>query len=156
MLSFWCLHDVMTSWRDVMTSQNSFLLYQLVDVLKWWYACIFVDISVEGFQTIMVSACKCARALISFLFLWFLWWLNSTWSFSLYLHDGITSRNDVMTSLNMLYLFQRWFFFCFYNNLGCQIQKIIDFVFSYVVMSQRDAMTSWHNYMTSQNSFQLY
>ena len=54
MLSFWCLHDVMTSWRDVMTSQNSFLLDQLVDVLKWWYTCISVDISVEGFQTIMV------------------------------------------------------------------------------------------------------
>ena len=43
---FLCLHDVITSWRDVMTSQNSFLLYQLVDVLKWWYTCISVDISV--------------------------------------------------------------------------------------------------------------
>ena len=50
-------------------------------------------------------------------FLWFCWWLNSTWLLSSYLHDGITSQNDVMTSLNMLYLSQlvdvltRWFFF---------------------------------------------
>ena len=35
-------------------SQNSFLLYQLVDVLKWWYTCISVDILVEGFQAIIV------------------------------------------------------------------------------------------------------
>ena len=37
-----------------MTSQNSFLPYQLVDVLKWWYTCISVDISVDGFQAIIV------------------------------------------------------------------------------------------------------
>ena len=49
MLSVLCLHDVMTSWRDVMTSQNSFILYQPVVVLKWWYTCI----SVDGFQTII-------------------------------------------------------------------------------------------------------
>ena len=76
-----------------------------------------------------ITACKCARALISFLFLWFRWWLNSTWLLSLYLHDGITSGNDAMTSLNMLYLSQlvdvleRWFFFCFYSDLGCKIKK---------------------------------
>ena len=80
-------------------------------------------------RTAFISACKCARELIPFSFLWFLWWLNSTWLLSSYLHDGITSRNDVMTSLNMLYLSQRvdvlerWFFFCFYSILGCQVQK---------------------------------
>ena len=70
----------------------------------------------------------CSRAdFISFL--WFRWWLNSTWLLSLYLHDGITSRNDVMTSLHMLYLSQlvdvlaRWLFFCFYSILGRQVQK---------------------------------
>ena len=98
-LSFLCLHDVMTSWRDVMTSQNSFLLYQLVDVLKWWYTCISVNIRVMGSKqsscmylhdiimskrdvmtllkllhdvkkrTAFISACKCARGLISFSFL---------------------------------------------------------------------------------------
>ena len=80
-------------------------------------------------RTVFISACKCAGELILFSFLWFLWWLNSTWLFSSYLHDGITSWNDVMTSLNMLYLSQlvdvleRWFFFCFYSILGCQVQK---------------------------------
>ena len=80
-------------------------------------------------RTAFNSACKCARELISFSFLWFRWWLNSTWLLSSYLHDGITSRNDVMTSLNMLYLSQlvdvleRLFFFCFYSILGCQVQK---------------------------------
>ena len=53
-LSILCLHDVVTSRRDVMTSQNSFLLYQLVDVLNWWYTCIYVDISVNGFQATTV------------------------------------------------------------------------------------------------------
>ena len=80
-------------------------------------------------RTVFISAYKCDRVLISFSFLWFLWWLNSTWLLSSYLHDGITSRNDVMTSLNMLYLSQlvdvleRWFFFCFYSIMGCQVQK---------------------------------
>ena len=54
MLSFLCSHDVTTSWRDVMMSQSSFLLSQLVDVLKQWYTCISVDISVDGFQAIIV------------------------------------------------------------------------------------------------------
>ena len=44
----------MMSWRDVMTSQTSFLLYRLVDVLKWWYTCISEDNSVDGFQAIIV------------------------------------------------------------------------------------------------------
>ena len=52
MLLFLCSH-VITSWRDVMTAQNS-LLCQLVDVLKLLYRFIFVDISVAEFQTIIV------------------------------------------------------------------------------------------------------
>ena len=60
---------------------------------------------------------------------------------SSYLHDGITSRNDVMTSLNMLYLSQlvevleRWFFFCFYSFLACLVQKCYRFCV---------CMMSWH------------
>ena len=54
MLSFLCLHEVMTSWRDVMTSQNSLFLYQFVDVLKWWYTFISVDILVAGYRAIIV------------------------------------------------------------------------------------------------------
>ena len=77
MLSFLCLHDVMTSWRDIMTSQNSFLLYQLVDILKWWYTCISVDISVDEFRAIIVyvfakltpsiSTCRVTRQMIRLL-----------------------------------------------------------------------------------------
>ena len=104
-------------------------------------------------RTDFISACKCAGELILFSFLWFLWWLNSTWLLSSYLHDGITSRNDVMTSLNMLYLSQlvdvleRWFFFVSIVFWVAKFKNIIDFVFSYVVMSQSDTMTSWHDYM---------
>ena len=37
-----------------MTSQNSLLLFKLVDVLKWWYRFISVDtISIAKFQTII-------------------------------------------------------------------------------------------------------
>ena len=179
MLSFLCLHDVMTSWRDVMTSQNSLLLYQLVDVLKWWYTCIYVIISIAGFQTNIVyvlawclhvitwrhdvtkittrrqetnclhpSLQMCSRA-DSILFLWFRWLLNSTWLLSSYLHDGITSRNDVMTSLNMLYLSQlvdvlaRWFFSCFYSISGWQVHKYHWFcicICGYVIKWHYDVM----------------
>ena len=179
MLSFLCLHDVMTSWRDVMTSQNSLLLYQLVDVLVWWYTCIPVIIPIAGFQANIVyvlawclhvltwrhdvtkiitwrqetnclhpSLQMCSRA-DSISFLWFRWLLNSSWLLSLYLHDGITSRNDVMTSLNMLYLSQlvdvlaRWFFFCFYSILGWQVQKYHWFcicICGYVIKWRYDVM----------------
>ena len=101
-------------------------------------------------QAAFISACKCAWAMISFLFLWFLWWLNSTWLSSLYLHEGMTSQNDVMTSLNMLYLSQLvdvlewWFCFCFYSNLGCQIQKYHPFcilICGHVTTWRYDVMT---------------
>ena len=89
----------------------------------------------------------CSRDSISFL--WFRWWLNSSWLLSLYLHNGLTSRNDVMTSLNMLYLSQlvdvlaRWFFFCFYSILGWQVQKYHRFcicICGYVIKWRYDVM----------------
>ena len=40
------------TWRHDVT--KLILLYQLVDVLKWWYTCISVDIPVDGFQAITV------------------------------------------------------------------------------------------------------
>ena len=118
-LLFLCLHDVMTSWRDVMMSQNSLLLYQLVDVLKWWNTCISVIISIAGFQAIIVYVLAWCLLVItwrhdvtkittwcqetnclhlslrmcsradSISLLWIYWWLNSTWLLSSYLHDGI-------------------------------------------------------------------
>ena len=42
-------HDV-TSWCH----KTGLLLYQLVDVLKWWYTCISVIISIAGFQANIV------------------------------------------------------------------------------------------------------
>jgi hypothetical protein len=156
MLSFLCLHDVMTSWRDVMMSQNSLLLYQLVDVLKWWYICISVIISIAGFHAIIVyvlawclhaitwrhdvtawrtqtffliSACRCARKMIIFLFLWNFGLLSSKMLSVLYLHDDVTSWRHVMTSKTggtlsqLVDVLARWLFFCFYSILGWQVQK---------------------------------
>ena len=86
-------------------------------------------------RTAFISACKCARELISFSVLWFLRWLNLTWLLSSYLHDEITSQNYVMTSLNMLYLSQlvdvlkRFFFFVFIVFWVNKFKNIIDFVF---------------------------
>ena len=90
----------------------------------------------------------CSRA-DSISFLWFLWWLNSTRLLSSYLHDSMMSRNDVMTSLNMLYLSQlvdvlaRWFFFCFYCFSGWQVQKYYWFcicICGYVIKWRYDVM----------------
>ena len=171
-----------------MTSQNSFLLYQLVHVLKWWYMCISLDISVEGFQTIMV-----------YVYAWCLHVINwrhdvtkiTTWrqeTSCLHLSLQMCSSADfifvsvisLMAELNLIIVVV----FPWWNNVtkwrhavlisACRraremilyfvsvviwvakFKNIIDFVFSYVVMSQRDAITSWHDYMTSQNSFHLY
>ena len=63
------------------------------------------------------------------------------WLLSSYLHDSMTSRNDVMTSLNMLYLSQlvdmlaRWFFFVSIVFWVDKFKDIIGSVFAYVVMS---------------------
>ena len=41
--------------HDVTSCQKThFFIYQLVDVQKWWCTCISVDISVAGFQVIIV------------------------------------------------------------------------------------------------------
>ena len=183
MLSFLCLHDVMTSLRDVMMtmSQNSLILYQLVDVLKWWYICISVIISIAGFQAIIVyvlawclhaitwrldvtawrtrtffliSACRCARKMIIFLFLWNFGLLSSKSLSVLYLHDDVTSWRHVMTSKTggtlsqLVDVLARWLFFVSIVFWVDKFKNIIDSVFAYVVMSCHDAMTSWHDYMT--------
>ena len=185
MLSFLCLRDVVTSWRDVMMSKNSLLLYQLVDVLKWWYTCIYVIISIALFQVNIVYVLAWCLHVITWRhdvtkittwrqetnclhpslqmcsiadfisFLWFLWWLNSTWLLSSHLHDGITSRNDVMTSLHMLYLSQlvdvlvRWLFFlfCFYSMTSSKISLILYFHMwsCHKVTLWRHGMTIWRN-----------
>ena len=137
-------------------SQNSLLLYQLVDVLKWWYICISVIIPIAVFQAIIVyvlawclhaitwrhdvtawrtqtffliSACRCARKMIIFLFLWNFGLLSSKLLSVLYLHDDVTSWRHVMTSKTggtpsqLVDVLARWLFFCFYSILGWQNQK---------------------------------
>ena len=76
-----------------------------------------------------ISACRCARKMILFLFLWYSGLLSSKMLSFLYLHDDVTSWRHVMTSKTgctlsqLVEVLERWFFFCFYSILGCQVQK---------------------------------
>ena len=159
-----------------MTSQNSLLLYQLVDVLKWWYICISVIISIAGFQAIIVyvlawclhaitwrhdvtawrtrtffliSACRRAKKMIIFLFLWNFGLLSSKMLSVLYLHDDVTSWRHVMTSKTggtlsqLVEVLERWFFFCFYSFPACLVQKC--YRFCVCMMSWRHDVTSWRH-----------
>ena len=84
-----------------------------------------------------------------------------TWLLSAYLHDVITPRNlhhDVIkhaVPISVCSSARGMIFFCFYSISGCRVQKYHS-VFAYMVMPKSDSMTSWHDYMTSQNSFYLY
>ena len=187
MLLFLFLHDVITSWRNAMTSQNSLFLYQFVNVLNWWYRFISVNISVAEFQTIIVvficmicfpvitwhhdvteiillrqetyflhlSLQVCSRANSIFVSVISLV-AELNFVIVIYLHYGRTSRNDVMTSLNMLYLSQLvevleiWFFFCFYSILGDWVQKYHRFyicICGYVISWRHDVtdMIIWRH-----------
>ena len=68
-----------------------------------------------------ISACRCARKLILFLFPWFFRSLSSKMLLDFHLCDAVTSWRHVMTSLNLFYLSQlvdvleSWFFFCFHG-----------------------------------------
>ena len=53
-----------------------------------------------------ISACRCARELILFLFPWFFESLSSKMLLIFYLCDDVTSRHHVMTSQNLIYLSQ--------------------------------------------------
>ena len=100
----------MTSWRHVMTSQN--LIYHLP-----------------------ISACRCPRKLILFLFPWFVESLSSKMLLIFYLFDVVTSRRHVMTSQNLMYLSQlvyvleKWFFFVSMVFLGHWVWKCYWFLF---------------------------
>ena len=179
MLSFLCLHEVMT-WRHDVTKLISPISACRCSKMRihmyfcryfgWWVPNYYRVCTCMMFlchdmtslkllhdvmkRTAFISACKCARELISFSFLWFLWWLNSTWLLFSYLHDGITSRNDAMTSLNMLNLSQlvnvleRCFFFSFYCILGCQIQnyhRFCIFICGHVTKWRYDVMAWLHD-----------
>ena len=107
--------------------------------------------------TSSILASKCAWELILFLFLSYCWLLNSTMFLLSYSHDEITSWNDVMTSLNMLYRSQHveglggdscFLFFC-HGFPGCWVQNIIVFIFAlcrHVIAWRHDVtdMIIWH------------
>ena len=64
-----------------------------------------------------ISACRCARKMILFLFLWNFGLLSSKMLSVLYLHDDVTSWRRVMTSKTggtlsqLVEVLERWFFF---------------------------------------------
>ena len=152
MLLSFHLYDAVTSWRHVMTSQNLICLSQLVDVLESWFLFCFRGFQVTEFENVInfpfvwyrdvmtschdvtkpdlpISACRCARKLILFLFLWFFRSLSSKMSLIFYFCDAVTSWLHVMTSLNLIHLSQlvdeleSSFFFCFHGSLGHWVQK---------------------------------
>ena len=95
-----------------------------------------------------ISACRCARKLILFLFRWFFRSLSSNMLLNFYLYDAMTSWHDVMTSLNLLYLSQlvvvleSWFFFRFdgfFRSLSSNM--FVKFLFVWC----RDVMTWRHD-----------
>ena len=86
------LREVVTSWRHVMTSQSLLYLAQLVDMLERWFFFLFpwfcgsaslimllifhlCDVMTSCHDVtkpdLPISACRCARKLILFLFQWF-------------------------------------------------------------------------------------
>ena len=102
-----------------------------------------------------ISACRCARKLILFLFPWFFRSLSSKMLLIFHLCDAVTSWRHVMTSQNLIHLSQlvdvleSWFFFLFPWFFGSM--SSIKLLVSYLC----DAVTSWRHAMTSQNLIHL-
>ena len=96
-----------------------------------------------------ISACRCARKLILFLFPWFFRSLSSKMLLIFHFCDTVTSWRHVMTSLNLIFLSQlvdvleSWFFFCFHGFLGHWVQ--ICYYFSIFVMPWRHRVMSWRH-----------
>ena len=96
-----------------------------------------------------ISACRCARKLILFLFLWFFRSLSSNLLLIFHFCDHVTSWRHVMTSQNLIYLSQlvdvleSWFFFCFYGFLGHWVQ--ICYRFFICVITWRHDVMSWRH-----------
>ena len=103
-----------------------------------------------------ISACRCARDLILFLFPWFFRSLSSKMPLTFYFGDSVTSWRHVMTSLNLIHLSQlveeleSSFFFLFTWFCGSLSSKRLMIFHSY------DFVTSWRHVMTSQKLFNLF
>ena len=127
---YWFFSCVMT-WRH--------------DVMSWRHKSWFT----------YLSAYRCARKLILFLFHGFLghWVQKCYWFFSLC--DDVTSWRHVMTSQNLIYLSQlldvleSWFFFCFHGFFRSLSSKML------LIFQLCDDVTSWRHVMTSQNLIYL-
>ena len=102
-----------------------------------------------------ISACRCARKLILFLFLWFFRSLSSNLLSIFHFCDHVTSWRHVMTSQNLIYLSQlvdvleSWFFFCFYGFFRSLSSNLL------LIFYLCDHVTSWRHVMTSQNLIYL-
>ena len=102
-----------------------------------------------------ISACRCARKLILFLFPWFFRSLSSKMLILSHLCFAVTSWRHVMTALNLIYLSQLvdvleiWFFLCFQVFFRSPSSKMpVTFYFC-------DSVTSWRHVMTSLNLIHL-
>ena len=117
------------SWHHVMTSQN--LIYHLP-----------------------ISACRCSRKLILFLFPWFVGSISSKMLLIIYLFEVVTSRRYVMMSQTLMYLSQhadvleKWFFFVSMFFWVTEFENVIE---SYLF----NVVTSWRHITTSLNLIYL-
>ena len=171
MLLIFYLSDAVTSWRHVMTSQNLIYLSQLLDVLESWFFFCFHSFLTEFKHVIIfpfvwcrdvmtschdvtkpdlpITACRCARKFILFLFPWFFRSLSSKMLIISHLCFAVTSYRHVMTSLNLIYLSKlvdvlaSWFFFCFHGFLGHWVQRC-HLLFIFVIPWRHDVM-SWRH-----------
>ena len=169
--------DVVTSWRHVMTSQNLNYLSQLRDVLESWFFFVSMDFWSKSSKMLLIlpnfncsmswcldvllwrhktwfiiysiSACRCPRKLILFLFPWFVGSISSIILLIIYLFEVVTSRRHVMTSQTLMYLSQpadvleKWFFFVsmvFFGSLS--LKMLLNFICS---MLWRHDVISWRH-----------
>ena len=125
MLLIFFLSDDVTSRRHVMTSQNLIYLSQLVYVLESWFFFVYMFFQVTEFKKVieflfkwwrdvmtschdvtkpdlLISACRCARKLILFLFPRFFRSLGYKMLLILHRCDDVTSCRPVMTSQTLI------------------------------------------------------
>ena len=174
-------HDVMSFvwWRDDMTSSHDVTKHDLpilacrcarklilflfpwffrslssnmllVSSFVWWLEVMTSCHDVTKLD-LPISACRCARKLILFLFPGIFRSLSSKMILIFHVCDDVMSWRHVMTSQNLIYLSQfvdlleSWFFFCFHGILGHWVRTCNCFFIC--VMTWRHDVMSWrHKY----------
>ena len=102
-----------------------------------------------------ISACRCARKLILFLFSWIFRSVSSNMLLIFYLSDDVTSWRHVMTSQNLVYssqlvdVLKRWFFLHWDGLRVAEVKYVIISVFAWWhhVMSYRYDVLNNSSYM---------